>query len=346
MDKHTTRPVYVVGAGISGIACARAIQDLGRDVGIVPIVLDRGNSPGGRMVSPTLSGRPVDMGASMFVATDPEFEPVVEDWRRRGLVRRSTGSIWMYNGTYPPSPAHLCPSWPRYAAPQGMASLVADLATDLDVRTGVTVTHVGEGPTVDGAPASAVALAMPAPEAHALVDKFTLEHTITEFSRNSPDIAIAVGFETEASHLLDPLRSEGLVRQHPVLSVVTHDGDCRGDDAPVLTAQASIEFARDFSPEFTGAPSSVSQPTNLAEAASRMVTALRDLFGLPAPAWIHSRYWKHGHPCDSHSERAPTAHLGSSRIGLCGDSWGGPPLESAYVSGTMLGRAIVAELTP
>ncbi|WP_346621622.1 FAD/NAD(P)-binding protein [Blastococcus montanus] len=53
-------PVTVIGAGIAGLACARALRDAGREVQ----VLDRGRAPGGRLSSRTVHGRPVDLGAS------------------------------------------------------------------------------------------------------------------------------------------------------------------------------------------------------------------------------------------------------------------------------------------
>ena len=58
----------VVGAGISGLACARAL----RSAGLPVRVLDRGRKPGGRMASRRLQGRPVDIGASYFTAGDDD----------------------------------------------------------------------------------------------------------------------------------------------------------------------------------------------------------------------------------------------------------------------------------
>ena len=53
-------PVVVVGAGISGVACARRLAAAG-----IPVELrERSHVPGGRMASRTLAGRRVDLGAS------------------------------------------------------------------------------------------------------------------------------------------------------------------------------------------------------------------------------------------------------------------------------------------
>ena len=52
----------VVGGGIAGLACARALQQAGREA----TVLDRGHAVGGRMGGRTLQGRPVDDGQHLL----------------------------------------------------------------------------------------------------------------------------------------------------------------------------------------------------------------------------------------------------------------------------------------
>ncbi|MGZ4650485.1 MAG: FAD-dependent oxidoreductase, partial [Kineosporiaceae bacterium] len=66
-------PVVVVGAGIAGVACARALRRGGLGVR----VFDRGRRIGGRMAlhRERLGGteRVVDVGASYFTVSDPRF---------------------------------------------------------------------------------------------------------------------------------------------------------------------------------------------------------------------------------------------------------------------------------
>lgn len=77
------RDVVVVGAGISGVACARALEAAGVPV----VVLERSGRPGGRMASPLLHERAVDTGAAYFTVSDDEFAAQVEGWHARGLAR-------------------------------------------------------------------------------------------------------------------------------------------------------------------------------------------------------------------------------------------------------------------
>ncbi|HYN94184.1 MAG TPA: FAD-dependent oxidoreductase, partial [Pilimelia sp.] len=59
--------MVVVGAGIAGVACARALAAGG--VGVR--VLERGRVAGGRMASRRFAGRPADLGAAYVTVTDP-----------------------------------------------------------------------------------------------------------------------------------------------------------------------------------------------------------------------------------------------------------------------------------
>lgn len=149
---------------IAGLACARALQDAGRDVE----VLDRGRAPGGRLSSRTVRGRPVDLGASYLTAGDGSpFAAVVADWADRGLARPWTDTFAVIG----PEGARERKSGPlRYGTPRGSRSLAADLATGLTVRTGTTVREVAAGPAVDGRAVPAAVLAMPGPQAARLLD--------------------------------------------------------------------------------------------------------------------------------------------------------------------------------
>src|SRR4051812_21802073 len=84
-----TPRVAVVGAGLSGASCALALSERGIAVDLI----ERGRSPGGRMASPTLHGRRVDVGAAYFTAKEPDFVAVVDAWAARGLVRAWTDTF-------------------------------------------------------------------------------------------------------------------------------------------------------------------------------------------------------------------------------------------------------------
>jgi predicted NAD/FAD-dependent oxidoreductase len=61
-----------------------------------------------------------------------------------------------------------------------------------------------------------------------------------------------------------------------------------------------------------------------------------------APAWTHVQRWTFARPGAS---REQDFHLGPARVGLCGDGWGSPRVETAWVSGHRLGVELAARLS-
>jgi predicted NAD/FAD-dependent oxidoreductase len=72
-----------------------------------------------------------------------------------------------------------------------------------------------------------------------------------------------------------------------------------------------------------------------------LVLALRELLELPEPDWTYVQRWSLARPSQP---REQAFHLGPARIGLCGDGWGSPRFETAWMSGTALGRQLAREL--
>lgn len=313
-------PVVVVGAGISGIACAREIAAAGLPV----VVRDRGHRQGGRMAVRTIGGRAIDVGASYFTADDDAFLGVVQDWCSRGLARAWTDSF----STGTPAGLGEAKSGPvRYAARSGLRSLVEDLAGGLDVRARSEVEEVGAGPTVDGEPVAAVVLAMPDPQALDLLDDdLEAEIAAVEGREWKPSIAMFAGWEERHWPDLDGV----FVADSPVLRWIADDGRRRGDGAPVLVAHSTPEFA---SPRLDD-PSLALAP---------MLAATTGLLGISSrPRWSEVKRWSLANPA---ADRAEPYFLGAHMVGLCGDGWGKSRVQTAYLSGRSLGRELATRLS-
>jgi renalase len=325
--------VVVVGAGISGIACARALT--GSGVGVR--VLERARHVGGRLASPDLprggtgfpGPRPVDLGAAYFTVSGSDepaadaFAALAQDWSRRGLALPWTDTLAARDadGTWEPKPGPQ-----RWAAPGGLRSLVADLAQGLRVETGRTVTEVTPGPAVDGEAACAVVLAMPDPQAVRLVAPTLRAAQVLAGQEWEPVISVAVGYDERCW-------SEDLtavfVNGHPDLSLIADDGARRGDRAPVLVAHTTGELARKHLDDPDGVVPTV-------------VDAVGALLGLDrGPSWTHAHRWTYASPAHPHD--APY-HLDDDLLAVVGDGWGSPKVETAWRSGTLLGRELAARV--
>ena len=74
----------VVGAGIAGLSCARALTEAGVRV----TVLDKSRGPAGRMSTRRGDGWACDHGAQYFTARDPRFQAEVTRWLAAGVAAR------------------------------------------------------------------------------------------------------------------------------------------------------------------------------------------------------------------------------------------------------------------
>ncbi len=285
-------PVVVVGAGLSGVSCARVLAEAGLPVRL----LERSPVVGGRMASRRLRGRPVDLGASYLTADDPDFAAVVRGWVDRGAARAWTDTFTALNPGEPPERKQ---GPMRFGAPHGLRALVADLADGLHVeqRTVTAVERTDTGLRVDGDPARAVVLAMPDAQAARLAGT-GLEDLAAQLTRTfEPVIALAAGWpEREWPDDLDG----AFVNDHPDLAWVADDGRRRGDDAPVLVAHSTGELAAHHLADPEGA-------------APALLGALRALLGVGAPGWQHVHRWSLAKPLGERRDDAP-AHRRARRL--------------------------------
>lgn len=310
--------VQIIGAEIAGLACARAIAGAGHRI----VVREAADTVGGRMVTRTLDGRPVDLGASYLTCRDEAFRTVVDDWVRRGLAHPWTSAFAVHtaNGTTRSEDGPV-----RYGSRGGLRSLVEDLATGLLVSLDDPVTSVGPGPQVNGRPADVVVLAMPDPQARLLLDpECTDELEVIADAPWSPVITVAAGW-TERWWDVDGL----FVHDDPIVEWIADDGRRRADSAPVLVANTTADFA---SAHFD-------EPD---QAANLVVDAVRSILGVAEqPQWTYVQPWSEARPL---KPRATPYHFGEARIGLCGDAWGSPRVETAWTSGHLLGQKIARTL--
>ena len=312
--------VAVVGAGIAGAACAKALARAGVEVR----VLDRAGAAGGRLASRAIGGRQVDLGASYLTARDERFVAVVDGWVARGLARPWTDS---FSVARPEGLGEAEAGPVRYGAPHGLRSLVVDLLADVPVELGTSVAHAGPGPTVDGTAYDAVVLAMPDPQAERLLDAgLAVERRAVAGRRWEPVLALAAGWDERR---WDAGFDGCFVQDDEVLGWIADDGRRRSDGAPVLVAHSTSPCAERH----------LAQPEN---ATADLLAAVRRVLGVSVePSWTHVQRWSFARPAEP---REQPFHLGAARVGLCGDGWGSPRVETAWLSGHLLGLELAQRL--
>ncbi|GAA3351997.1 NAD(P)/FAD-dependent oxidoreductase [Amorphoplanes nipponensis] len=271
-------------------------------------VHERGRVVGGRLASKRLGGRYADIGAAYFVADDPDFAALAERWRARGLARPWTDTLAVFPGEPTTGPM-------RWAAPGGLRSLATELAGGLDIALESELRAVPDD-------ADAVVLAMPGPQALRL-DPPAAVADAARAQAWEPVLAAVCTYDRRS---WPPLHG-AFVNDHPVLATIFDDGDRRGDAAPVLVAHSTAAFARP-------------RLADPGAAAGELAAAVNEVLGLTGRPEVHVHRWTYAHPGAGSASFAT-----DGRVWLAGDAFGKPRVQTAWLSGRAVARAILAQST-
>ena len=345
--------VAIVGAGVAGLACARAL----RAAGVRVVVFEKSRGLGGRAATrraaTALGELQFDHGAQYFTARDPEFAAEVRGWETSGHAARWTARIAVVDrGSVrePPSPAP-----ERWVGTPGMSAVGRALAEGLDVRLATRVAAVerraarwavaDEAGVVLG-DFSAVVVATPATQAAMLLQAAApLLGAAAAAVRMTPCWSAMLAFAAPL-----PLAFDGAF-------VGGRDGrEAAGSLAPpagTVASRALSWLARDSSkPERAhgGAECWVAHATaewsaaHLDASPDDVAAALAREFAVEtgadtASGHVSAHRWRFATPAPALDERfLYDSHRG---VGACGDWCGGPRVEGAYTSGRALARRIL-----
>ena len=338
-DRVERADVVVVGAGVSGLACARALAAGGR----VPVVLDRARGVGGRCATRRLEGEPVDFGVFFLHGRDPAFLAALREvpaTRVEGWPRRVHGS------GRPCHPDSFAVGEERVAWAEGVTAFPRHLAAGLDVRLEAEVASLDvvrgqlRVTTRAGGALEArdVVLALASEQAQQL---------IAGLSSPTPGVASAravLGSAfSEASLSLAALYRPGTTpppwevaypEDSRILLAASHDSSKRV--APAFLAmvfQARPRWSREHL-EDDGWPDLA-----LAEAARQLGP------WVASPLHVHPHRWRYAR-ADPSAELAGPMVLpmpGGGRLAICGDRFApGGGVEAAWMSGNAAGRRLAA----
>ena len=332
--------VLVVGSGIAGLTCARALIDQGHSVEI----WDKGRGAGGRTATRRIrdAGIAFDLGAQYFHADHPLFYRHVTSWAENGWVAPWEGRF----GKIRNGEAKEFQAPPRWVAKPGMRSLAQELSTGLPLHQNARVTHLERMATCwrvhcaeDASPKSTadfdvVILTMPPEQAHPLVQEHSAALAEVAASRSSDAVyALGLSFPVALNTDYDALEIEG-----DDLTWVARDSSKPGRaSSPIAPERWVLHASAAFSKAHNDAGDD--------EVTAKMQTAFFRLLGMaedaPAPMHTTLQRWRLARaaaPVQSGPVFDPDASLG-----LCGDWLNDGKLEGAFLSGrTMAGRVLAA----
>jgi hypothetical protein len=329
--------VAIVGAGISGLACAGALVNRGFHV----TVFDKGRGPGGRASTRRDERHAFDHGAQYFTVRDVRFGRAVNAWQQRGIV-----SEWRPRLASVDTPGRLTAKLStdrRYVGVPGMNAVVAGLAESLggvaEVRFERRVTNITHGPqgwrivTDQGGPAEAfdaVVVALPAPQGRELLAGCTETADGMARVRMEPCWAAMFAFDQPL-----PIEADGVFINlvGGPLAWVSRDSSKPGRPAGERWV---LHAAPAWSRENIG--------RDRADIASRLLAAFDAATGIeaPPPVFVDTHLWRYAMGA---CPRMPGMLFDDRRrLAIAGDWCSGGRIEGAYLSGIAAAGRLLGEV--
>ena len=334
--------VAIIGAGLSGLACAHRLAQQGVNVQL----FDKARGPGGRMSSKQRPSATLDLGAQAFTVRDARFASKVAEWQAAGCV-----AMWPVH-SYQASAS----GWQthddgqvRYCGAPRMSAITRHLADGLNafphaaLLLETTITALESTPqgwqlrdandhqygTFDR-----VVISAPPPQAKALLADW--EPMLSDACDARPQRGCWAAWAIIDAPLPPPpgvdADWQSLHVQHPALRLVSrnHTKPGREHQPESLSLLAQLDWS-DAHIEET--PEAAAQ--QLWEA---FITTLPPDTALPPLVELGAHRWRYAQPASAGSQSFLYSKCG---LALCGDSFRGSRVEDAWLSGDELGEALL-----
>lgn len=333
------RTAAVVGAGLSGLACARALLDRGLSV----TVFDRGRVPGGRLAtreSPELADAAFDFGAPFFHADDPVFRSQVDRWLGDGACARWDAAVSRWSGgRLEPVPN----KGALYVGTPAMRSLSASVAAGVDVHSSTEITRAAFGnghwilETAEGTTPGrfdALVLAMPPEQAMRIAGPARAGFASALERMTSETVWVCMlGIEGAIPGLPDVV----VIEDDDAIERIVRNGRKPGRGRPetaLLTVYANPGWS---TARFESPREAVAQ--ELLDHVRRFV---RETAGIEIPedriTTIRAHRWGFAQPSDPRPE--PCLVDQAQRLAACGDAFAGSGVQGAFLSGCAAGTRV------
>ena len=325
-----TTSAAVVGAGIAGLSCARALSEYGLEVTVYDKARGLGGRASTRRVEPDFA---FDHGAQYFTARNAYFVQLVETLRAHGCVAEWGGRIVkLENGEATDTSPQ-----PRFVGVPGMSAVAAHLAADLNIcrelRIDRIVRESGAWELTDATgkrfgPFQFLVLSLPAPQSAVLLGSHPFAVEVAGVAM-APCWAVLVAFEDRLEVPWD-----GAFVSGSLLSWVARNcskpGRPSGAECWVLHA----------SPAWSAATLEASPDAIV----SQLLVAFETAVGrsLPNVVCRAAHRWRYSLGADP-AERAVLFDA-EAGLAMCGDWLSGGRIEGAFLSGTEGAARILREL--
>ncbi|MEM9809914.1 MAG: NAD(P)-binding protein [Pseudomonadota bacterium] len=321
--------VFIIGAGVAGLACARVLNDAGLSFRLA----DKGRGPGGRCSSRRAPSGQYDHGASYFTVRDPRFGEQVQSWATQEVVRRWDGRFFRGESQVAGDP--------RFLGHPAMNSFIKAEADALGAHFGLEIAPPQPKKSGGGydlltkkdepvGEAGLVVMAVPSPQAVMLLPQGSPLKDSAESAIMAPCWTLMVEFAPDA---IAAPPFDALQPQDGPLDAVFWQAARPGREGGLrFVAHATVGWTEDH------------LENEKTEAAKELLAALQSILKTKAqPQAIDAHRWRYARV--TQPAAGPFGLDAERGLATCGDWHIGPRVEDAWLSGYQLGIALRDAIT-
>ncbi|NDB67355.1 MAG: FAD-binding protein [Methylocystaceae bacterium] len=313
-ESRRTKRIAIIGAGMAGLAAARLL----REQGINCTVFEKSRGLGGRMATRRIKDLTFDHGAQYFTARGERFRALVAQWQEQGDVTH-----WLPDGFV---------GTPGMTAPARALAIGCETILDYEVKalvrgqSGWSV-HAGQSDLLHS-DFDAVLLAIPAPQAMALLASADIAFPPLAQAHYAPCLALMLAFEDE----LDFVETHRRYENGPIAWIA------RDSSKPGRTTLAQT-FVVHAGPEWSKAHLDETPQTILEQL---LPQALELIGARRAPFYATAHRWRYA--LVEQTAGVACVWDDQANIGACGDYCLGPRVEAAFESGEALAKSVLISI--
>lgn len=324
--------VAIVGAGLSGLTCAKALKDLGYQV----VILEKSRGVGGRVATRRLQETWADHGLPYLSAQGSFTEKLLSNLHPFQINQLSSSGDIHHTEV-------------GYVSPTGINTIAKELAVDLEIRRSCRVVQLtltksqtwqldlDDGNASAQVTAKSLVLAIPAPQAFILIEasnlnpSFLADLASVEFA---PCLAVMAGYEERS--LFEAIQWQGVrFNAHPDLAWVSLEHRKNNSNSPVVVIHSTPSFAQTY----LDAP-------NLDAAGQHLLARVAEVLfpQINSLSWFQVHRWRYAIPQQFLSVPCLVTNDPLPLI-CCGDWCGGQTVEHALDSGQVAADQVVNLMT-
>lgn len=322
--------VGIIGAGMAGLAAARALKQ----AGVEAVILEKSRGPGGRVHTRSKNGFVWDTGATSVAPRGKAIESMILNELPTDDLVEIQKPIYIHEGLRV-TPGDSSRKVKRYTYRSGIQKLAFLLADGLDIRYNTSVDKVtrnGEMYAVNDEIFDALILTPPIPQTTQILWSLEESRAFAN-AKYRPCISVLLGFDQPTPTvpyfaLLEPEQS------HPLTWLSLESGKSP-DRAPEGQSTMVAQLSPRFSLEHYAKPDEYVLEATL--------SFIRHLYGanFTTPVEFNIKHWKYSQP--DNIARFESVNLPGSKLLIASDGIVGGRIEEAYECGVKTARLLISK---